>query len=327
MTETIALELCTQEFQQKQLKIRLNGFIMNYNNNNYIVTLHHNLPIHEFTIPSKQIKPTIKFNPLWNECIILETEDIKCNLDEYKINSMIQNKLPKINETICVVTETKRYKMITIGLDFIPFDMSNSNYMIPYIKATFVDKIDIMDDFSGLSGSPVYVDNKLVGVFSKYNNIKQIAYIIPIYIIIKIMEKHDNSHVYTSRQTNIKKINNYNVKDNMIYHPTLKQYIPLSSYFLLEGDIDMKYTIHYMDENITTIETNLYPVDNILLSNAMDIITNDELQYKITSRLIVLMKRMIDIEIIKVIWSKIISNPTKSVWISIKDARLKIKLV
>ena len=75
MTETIALELCTQEFQQKQLKIRLNGFIMNYNNNNYIVTLHHNLPIHEFTIPSKQIKPTIKFNPLWNECIILETEE------------------------------------------------------------------------------------------------------------------------------------------------------------------------------------------------------------------------------------------------------------
>jgi len=326
MTETIALELCTQEFQQKQLKIRLNGFIVNYNNNNYIVTLHHNLPIHEFTIPSKQIKPTVKFNPLWNECILLETEDIKCNLEEYKINSMIQNKLPKINETICVVTETKRYKMITIGLDFIPFDMSNSNYMIPYIKATFVDKIDMMDDFSGLSGSPVYVDNKLVGVFSKYNNIKQIVYIVPIYIIIKIMEKHDNSHVYTSRQTNIKKINNYNVKDNMIYHPTLKQYIPLSSYFLLEGDIDIKYTIHYMDENIITLETNLYPVDNILLSNAMDIITNDK-QYKITSRLIVLMKRMIDIEIIKVIWSKIISNPTKSVWISITDSRLKIKLV
>ena len=326
MTETIALELCTQEFQQKQLKISLNGFIMNYNNNNYIITLHHNLPIHEFTIPSKQIKPTIKFNPLWNECTILETEDIKCNLDEYKINSMIQNKLPKINETIFVVTETKRYKMITIGLDFIPFDMSNSSYMIPYIKTTFVNNVDMMDDFSGLSGSPVYVDNKLVGVFSKYNNIKQIAYIVPIYVIIKTIEKHDNSHVYTSRQNNIKKINNYNVKDDMIYHPTLKHYIPLSSYFLLEGDIDTKYTIHYMDESITTIETNLYPVDNMLLSNDMDIIYYDR-QYKITSRLIVLMKRMIDAEIIKIIWSKIISNPTKSIWITITEGRLKIKLV
>jgi hypothetical protein len=184
----------------------------------------------------------------------------------------------------------------------------------------------MMEDFSGLSGSPVYIDNKLVGIFAKYNDIKESAYIIPIYIIIKTIEKHDNSHVYESRQVNIKKINNYNVKDNMIYHPTLKQYIPLSSYFLVEGDVDTKYTIHYMDSELITIETNVYPI-NMVLSNAMNIITNDELQYKITSRLIILMKRMIDIEIIKVIWSKIISNPTKSVWISIKDSRLKIKLV
>ena len=324
MTETIALELCTQEFQQKQLKIRLNGFVMNYNNNNFIITLHHNLPIQEFIIPSKQIKPTIKYNPLWNECILLETDDIKCNLEEYKTHSIIQNKLPKINEIMYIVTDTKKYKMNTLGVDFIPFDMSISSPTIPYIKATFVN--EMMEDFSGLSGSPVYIDNKLVGIFAKYNDIKESAYIIPIYIIIKTIEKHDNSHVYESRQVNIKKINNYNVKDNMIYHPTLKQYIPLSSYFLVEGDVDTKYTIHYMDSELITIETNVYPI-NMVLSNAMNIITNDELQYKITSRLIILMKRMIDIEIIKVIWSKIISNPTKSVWISIKDSRLKIKLV
>jgi hypothetical protein len=40
-------------------------------------------------------------------------------------------------------------------------------------------------DLSGLSGSPVFIDDKLIGVFSKFDVKESIAYIIPIYVIIK----------------------------------------------------------------------------------------------------------------------------------------------
>ena len=322
MAETMTLELCTQPFQDQHVKIELSGFIITYNSNEYIVTLHHNLPIHDITINDMQIKPSIKCNPLWNETLILEANDIKCHITKYKTTNVIQNKLPKPNDNLIMITNNMRYEMNTLGIDFISFDLSPNGPMIPYIKASLKDN---MGDLSGFSGSPVFIDDKLVGIFSKFNKEKYIAYILPIYVIIKTIEKKDNSQVYTSRQSNIKKINNYNVKNDMIYHPTLKYYIPLLSYFLLEGDIENKFTIQYMENELITLETILYPSDSLILSNNMDIISDNN-EYMVTTRLLMLMKRVVDINIIKIIWSKILANRTKIIWIKIDNKELTIKL-
>lgn len=322
MAETITLELCTQAFQGQQIKIELNGFLMTFGSNDYIVTLHHNLPIHEIIISDPQMKPNILFNPMWNESLILDANDIKCHLAKYKTTNIIQNKLPKSNENLSMITNNMRYEMNTLGIDFISFDLSPAGPKIPYIMATLKDNIC---DLSGFSGSPVFIDDKLVGIFSKFNKAKYIAYILPIYIIIKTIEKKDNSQVYTVMQSNIKKINNYNVKDDMVYHPTLKIYIPLSSYFLIEGDMENKFTLQYMENELITLETCLYPTTDLTLSNNMDIIFVDR-EYMITTRLLTLMKRIVDINIIKIIWSKVLSNMNKTIWIKIDNRELTIKL-
>ena len=45
MLDTIPLILNTESFYDKSLKISINGFVFKYNNNKYIITLNHNLPI------------------------------------------------------------------------------------------------------------------------------------------------------------------------------------------------------------------------------------------------------------------------------------------
>ena len=304
MENTIDLNFITQEFESKQLKVNVKGFVLNYENKNYIITLHHNLPIHSINIVGNESILSIKINSRWNECLILDYLD---HINNCKINNMIYKTLPKKNDMLYIIHD-RRYVMNTTGITFIPFDNSPNGIMIPYIVAS----MENFENVTGLSGSPVYINNaktSIVGVFSKFDASKNIAYILPIYIVTKCLERIDNNNIYTCDLKQIKKINIYNVnKKNEIYHPTLKIYIPLTTYFLLEGDIDSCHIISYNDnDTITTIETKLSQA-NLLLGNECDIILND-IYYKINIRMLVLLKRIgIDINIIKLIWMKILSQ-------------------
>ena len=73
-----------------------------------------------------------------------------------------------------------------------------------------------------------------------------------------------------------------------------------------------------------TLETNLHPFE-MLLSNDMDIITNNR-EYKINTRLMILMRRIVDMNVIKIIWSKIMGNMKKNIWISLHNEELTIIL-
>jgi len=326
MENAINLNLITQEFESKLLNVNVKGFVLNYENRNYIITLHHNIPIHNINIvDNESIILSIKINSRWNESLIIDYSD---HINNYKINNMIQKSLPKKNDVLYLVISNKRYTMTTVGVTFISFDNSPNGIMIPYIVAN----MDNTQPVAGLSGSPIYINNgktAVVGVFSKFDSTTNIAYILPIYIITKTLEKTDNNNIYYSEIPNIKKINTYNVnKMNEIYHPTLKIYIPLTSYFLLEGDINSNHTISYINDcNIDTIETKLSQA-SLLLTNECDIIQNDS-YYKINIRMLVLLKKIsIDVNIIKLIWMKILTNDTdKKLWFKIVNKVFKLKFI
>jgi hypothetical protein len=168
------------------------------------------------------------------------------------------------------------------------------------IQATILDVDRIKDNaFAGLSGSPVYINEKVIGILSKINLVDNIIYIIPIYLAIKTLEKYDNDNVYWMNIKNIKKINAFNVKDNEIYHPTLKINIPLNTYFLLEGDNKQKIPIQYetmmtdkKQLDIGYIETTISnlinsPTDSRLMTRSCG--TYQE--YKVNTRLLSLLHK------------------------------------
>lgn len=286
----IQLTLTTQKFNSINKELSLSGFIFNYNNMNYIFTVHHMIPIENIIFNNIILSQHI--NSSWSEVLILHTNNI--DIEPYLINKEYINKIPKIDENIYMNIGIERIEMIVADYDFIPFDNMKTSPLIPYIKATFTETENNMNDIlPGLSGSPIYnSSNKIIGVFSKYNINMKTFYIIPIYIYIKNLEKKDNTNIYTIPLNNISKINTYNIKDNHIYNPTLKIDIPLSSFFLIECEADIPLLIKYTKNKKENNDT-IYPViiRHFDISYENNVIKKFD-RYKINIRFLNLIKKL-----------------------------------
>ena len=271
VSRIIPISINTQLFLDNSLEQNLNGFLLNYKKTIYLISLHHNLPVVSVYNSDDKQKLNISINSGWSEVLIMDTSNI--DLSKYVINTNIQKKLPKVNDLLMIKTNDINYRLSVIDIEYIPFNNIN-NLTIPYIKAHLDQTIENM---AGLSGSPVYIDDKIVGIFSKFNQKESIAYILPIYIIIKNIEKKDNENIYGLEPDKvISKIKSYNIKNNQIYHPGFKSIIPVNSWMLIEGDIDNEIINH--------------PI-KLKISNEPLLIL-EEKKYKITSRLLTLLKKM-----------------------------------
>jgi hypothetical protein len=315
--QTLTLKILSQKFNGQNIKTTTYGFVLNYNGKNYIITVHHFLPIYKIFDFETNNELNIEINSSWNEGLILDTENV--DLSKYKIFSKIHNSVPKLKSNLSMMINNDRIQLEIIGYDLIPFDNIQMDVPILIIKAKILSDFK---NFAGYSGSPVFYENKIVGIYTKLKTDTNVAFIIPIYIIIKNLEKEDNSNIYTVNVKNIRKICTWNVnKDNHIYHPTLKFNIPVNTYFLVEGDINFKTIIHYGKKKIDLIQSELKK-DLALDSNSNLIIRNDS-EYKLNIRLLSLLKYSnIDPKVLK----NIIINLSmkKENWLKITDNILSI---
>jgi len=271
MDNIIDLTIVTQKFNNQHYNFNFKGFIFEYNKKNYIITIHHNLPIHKITYKSIELFNVI--NSCWNEFLILE-----CNFSNFIIHKKYNISLPKKN----VLLYFNNIEIIVYDIKFIPFNnLNNYPYKLPYIECNIKNKSHNYN-FKGLSGMPVYNDkkDKIIGIFSKYNIQDNTLYIIPIYILIKTLNKIDNNNIYT--------VNNYLVNQT-IFHPNLKYILPINIYFLLEGDKNM---IFYKKKNIYN-----YIIDNNPLLYNNNYIEyyqfSDNIVYKYNLRLLTLLNKIL----------------------------------
>jgi len=318
MSQTITLNMVCQEYLSKSLNQKLSGFIISSNGNNYVITVHHFLPVEKLIETETNQELPILINSSWSELLVLNSTNI--NLDKYVIFKEFQNKLPKPNDELTMEINNKRCKLKVCGYDFLPFDNLNIHVTIPYIRASITTE---ETEFAGLSGMPVFFGSKIVGIFSKSYSNDKVFLIIPIYILTKNLEKKDNSHIYKFPNTP-KKINSYLVKDSHeIYHPTLKFDVPLKTYLLLEGDHDAGSIIQNLLGE-TSFEKMIVDSD---FENTIDcnLIKQNETSYLITPRLLALLKRIFNPTILKYI-SMLIdrSGKTHEIWLDYNDGRFKI---
>lgn len=315
--QTLTLKILSQKFNGQNIKTTTYGFVLNYNGKNYIITIHHFLPIYKIFDFETNNELNIEINSSWNEGLILDTENV--DLSKYKIFSKIHNSVPKLKSNLSMMINNDCIRLEIIGYDLIPFDNIQMDVPILIIKAKILSDFK---NFAGYSGSPVFYENKIVGIYTKLKTDTNVAFIIPIYIIIKNLEKEDNSNIYTVNVKNIRKICTWNVnKDNYVYHPTLKFNIPVNTYFLVEGDINFKTIIHYGKKKIDLIQSELKK-DLALDSNSNLIIRNDS-EYKLNIRLLSLLKySTIDPKVLK----NIIINLSmkKENWLKMTDNILSI---
>lgn len=315
--ETFTLTLKSKQFNQQEVENTVIGFVLNHNGINHVITLHHFLPVDQ-VFDELDNELDIKINSSWSEGLILSTE--KMDLSKYRIFSKLHNNLPKIHSRLSMKMDDTHIELETDGYDYIPFD--NLQMDVP----TLVIRTRIVSDnteLAGFCGSPVFIKDKIVGIFTKIIADSNIAYIIPIYCIVKNLDKEDNSNIYTVKIKHIKKIGTWLVnKDNEVYHPTLKYNIPIATYFLLEGDVNFK-TIIYFGKKITSFDLIQTVVKKDLISDCDNsIVLRNNCEYKLNVRLLRHLKDIkIDLKPLITVMTR-----QKDAWIRLSDDN-KITLV
>jgi len=290
---------------EKKYNIKLNYTIIKYKGVEYIISTTHNYPF-----INDNIKPI-----LWNELLIIEKESIlKKNIYE------LQYKIPDDKSFVILETENTIYELsIDESLTLMSFDGINNIY-IPYITATFNEKIKNPELLRGLSGSPIFIINryydkknnkvkhikKIIGIFSQFNMHTNQAYIIPSYLIKKTLDKKDNLNVYTLPNIETtKKIGRFNISNgNIIFHHIFGN-IPISTFLLIEGDADKDMIIQELEYPLSSkiIKENEFNIDKQKM----------ETFYIVNSKLISILRKMKKYNIIK----DILSNKLKKIKISL----------
>lgn len=316
--ETLTLTLKSKQFDQHEVENTTTGFVLNYNGKTHVITVHHFLPIDQVYDESDN-QLDISINSSWSEGLILSTSDM--NLSKYMIFSKLHNNLPKINSRLSMKMGDTRIEFETNGYELMPFDNLQMDVPTLLIRSRIIsDNIEL----ASFSGSPVFVKDKIVGVFSKVRTDSNIAYIIPIYIITKNLEKEDNSNIYTVKEKHIKKIGSWIVnKDNEVYHPTLKYNIPIATFFLLEGDLNFK-TIIYFGKKNTSVDLIQTIVKKDLISDSDNsIVSRNDCEYKLNVRLL---RHLKDIKIDMRPLIMAITQKKRETWIRLNEDK-KITLV
>ena len=234
------------------------GFLFKYNNQTFLISVHHFKPIINTLIGTsdkKQLR-THK-NILWNELQIFN-----CPEEKYTLNTkVIKTFRIRFNDTktnVNIYINSKKATFASRGYEIIyhtPIQKSLYNKILleETCEQTLIQK------YKGLSGSPVFDDeDHLIGIFSKIkvHENKLYGYVLPTIYLIKSLEKIDNENLYhlnIDDYDNIK-IGKYEISRNnekpYIYYPPINMKIPLEIFFSLEGDVDK----NLMCKNIRTTQ-------------------------------------------------------------------------
>jgi len=289
----------------KDYYIQLNYTVIKYKEKKYIISTTHNYPFID------NIKPI-----LWNELLIMEECEEKKYIDELQDKIYeLQYKIPCNKTVVILEAENIIYELsIDESLTLMSFDGINNIY-IPYITATFIEKIKNPDLLRGLSGSPIFVVNryynkknnkKIIGIFSQFNIHTNQAYIIPSYLIKKTIDKKDNLNVYTLPNIEtIKKIGRFNISNgNIIFHHIFGN-IPISTFLLIEGDCNKDMIIRELE----------YPLSSKIITENEFNIDRQKMEtfYIVNSKLVSILKKMKKYDIVK----DILSNKLKKIKISL----------
>lgn len=260
---------CTmQECLGLSIRTKLSCFIINHEKVNYIVSVHHGLPVSDHKYINNQDVNNHKYinnqdikvykQPIWNELIIFNTENVI--IDESNIFKKLRIKLPSINERVYLNSDVilSIATMQSINLHHLP-----TNPPVIYIYANVISGTII----KSMSGSAIYDNaNKLVGILSKTHEIngQNFAVIIPAYYLHKTLNKINNNAIYNLNSNDeITKINNFNVKNNMVFHSSLSINMKLDCFYMLEGDDNYQININNGTlVNFRDIKSELYINNN-----------------------------------------------------------------
>ncbi len=268
--------------QREVVTVQLKGIIINYENNNYIISVHQGLPIKKIIVNDKEYIKYIYC--AWNDLIIIPIDEI---IPDTFVFKQFVKKQMDFNNNYIINTHTAKF----IKSSFVPIKMIPNNPCIMY--NIFKCKENIKP------GQAIIYNNKLCGVTCKFENDHVFA--IPINYIIKSLTKKDNKNIYTIPHdlNSITKINNNKIVCGKIYCQYHKAYITPECFIAFYGDQDYKFSI--IINNITRV-INSEIFSNPIMDNSDSFIIRDN-TIKLTSGLLHYLKIIGEQSLIKLIFT------------------------
>jgi len=268
LSNTLDISYDLESIEDIQINVKLKGFILEYNSENYIITLHRYYPIQTIKIEDLYyVEKSDIQQSSWNELLI-----IKNTFDDSNYNKIknVKNVLPYINQELYCDDN----KLIVIDYCY-----NNINHLPLYPRLLY---IKVTSNKINCAGMPVFQkDGKLIGIIS--NTHCGNTYIIPTYYIIKTLQKKCNNKIFKINNSDITKIDKFNVTNNIVYHQLMSKKIPLDIYFTLEGDED-KTLIFNKNKECRYVE-----LETIMISNERYLIKENE-NYVVNATLLITLK-------------------------------------
>ena len=265
----MALTIRAQKLNNYMYKRVNSVFRLKLNDKHYLVSCHENLPIYSVESDSVSINQSdIIVDSKWNDVLILKDKAIFCNSFDKVKQSIITS------QTECIIGGYKQKgKYMLEETLFKKFgDVPNYPRIIYY-------KINLGGDKDNkiIVGDPVITltneSDELIGMIT-YITVDNIAYVIPVYYIIKTILRKDNEILWPDIKdfNQITKIDNNKISNGCIWNSHIRMNIPLDVYFLLEGDTEQTFEL---DNIITEIGFKKYSYDEVLVNDSKIIQIDD----------------------------------------------------
>ena len=199
--------------------IQVKGVLIKYKKKIYLTLPHAGLDVNIIIFNDKEYTD-FKYSH-WSENIIIEINE-KDILEHQYIFKKFGLKCIDVNKKIKINDIEYKY----IKNDYFPVNMmvNNPNIMYYVVKSK--------ETYEPETGMPLYYNNILYGIYSKYNNEKNVCYITPSLFIEKSINNVKNNLYVCNNIDNIKNIDRYKVYGDMIYCPRFQYNIKLETYLL-----------------------------------------------------------------------------------------------
>ena len=281
-----------------------NGFMFRYNGNNYIVSVHHFLPITKTTLDTTS--ETVELNKIkninWNELTIYSCPDSKFLLNT-KVIKKYKTRFPEKKSVIKIEINNKfeRYECVDYHIGCVnPLSKLRSIYIKFFIGTiNESERLYLVNKYQGLSGKPVFdKDEKLIGVFCKTafestteitsegTKINVYGFILPTIYLTKSLNKKDNESIYYLDIHDFNsKLGKYEIQKDekssfVIYNLQCNYKLPLDIYVNMEGDEDSKITSKNI--NNLTFKTLKF-IKNERFDFSLSLIKNELGEYKLNT--------------------------------------------
>jgi hypothetical protein len=256
--------------------LEFNGFMINYENKNIIVSINHNLPVSfediEVKIDRKIFfKTHIIHRPLWNQITLLKCpESIKLSnktIKNLKFCCKIEEKFYMSNKKIVLRYSRQKY------LPFANFSFGNTLPVLHYACVAVENQPSRSD-----SGCCVYDEKgKIIGIFTsgvKTSDNKILFFILPIVYLQKTLIKKNKKDIFFLESDRIiTKVNNYYVRKHLIFSRQLGMNIPEAMYYMLEGDDRKEENVRLEDDKSDT------KIVYNIINNKIKVKNSDKIEY------------------------------------------------